>query len=107
MEKEYIGEVRYFFQLTTEGTEEALAMVSLCGAPDAEILSLSSHALKVMAFKSGENLAVFNVTKIKSVVALLPFKQKDGSVFLFEDFGLDVAHLSSLDFSLEGDDLGL
>ncbi|RXW12478.1 hypothetical protein EST38_g13377 [Candolleomyces aberdarensis] len=69
------GEVQYYFRYQFSSNEQpvALAMVSLCGPPDRDLLEKSSNVLWACSFKSGDNLAVFPAHCLRSVVAVLPF----------------------------------
>ncbi|KAF6756207.1 hypothetical protein DFP72DRAFT_810860 [Ephemerocybe angulata] len=89
------GEVMYYFQLTIRGVERNLAMISMGSDPDEELWKLSFNVLWVTKVTTGQNLAVCDIKDIASVVALLPFKERPGFSYVFEEFGCDVSHLGS------------
>lgn len=72
-------------------------MVSMFDAPDPDILAKSLGVLWVTKFKTGENLRVCSTKDIHAAVALLPYKQKPGYHFIFEDFGENLAHEEPID----------
>ncbi|KAJ7602672.1 hypothetical protein FB45DRAFT_674897, partial [Roridomyces roridus] len=68
-----IGEVLYYFQYQVgEGEPSTLAMVSVFGIPDREILQESFGTVWIA--RQGEaGIRVIRVQSIQSVVAMIPF----------------------------------
>ncbi|KAJ7627006.1 hypothetical protein FB45DRAFT_57243, partial [Roridomyces roridus] len=94
-----IGEVLYYFQYSVgDGEPSTLAMVSVFGIPDREILQESFGTVWIA--RQGEaGIRVIRVQSIQSVVAMIPFPKTwgapheieqrfAGSHFLYERLGL-------------------
>lgn len=77
-------------------------MLSECSQPHAGLLDESLGQLFVTTFQTGRNLKVVNAKSIQSVVAFLPFDKLADHWFLFEDFGLDIALLTSDSYLVDG-----
>jgi hypothetical protein len=91
----YFVEVQYFFQaqVPAHGTL-TLALVSVYGPPDQQILTESSNALWACEYTGHDALEVFPVTWIKSCVAMPPLKKPaDRWFFVCEKMGLAVASM--------------
>jgi hypothetical protein len=103
----YFGEVQYFFQAQIQNETITLALASVYGTPNQEILARSSHALWTCEYSGHEGLHVFPVTWIKSCVAMPPLKKPtDSWFFVCEKMGLAVASLGGNveEFNDNGDD---
>ncbi|TEB30690.1 hypothetical protein FA13DRAFT_1755066 [Coprinellus micaceus] len=100
----FFGEVSYFFEAILNGESEGLAMVSLCDNPNSEILGRSRTTLWVTRLIPGQHVRCIPISVINSVVSLLPFPHIPGTLFLFENLGLDVTFLDSSLFSNGQDD---
>ncbi|KIL54551.1 hypothetical protein M378DRAFT_18778 [Amanita muscaria Koide BX008] len=77
----HFGEVLYYFQTKIVNEEKeplgTYAMVSVYGKADANLLSKSSHTLRIIHYKGSEDLRIIKAKSITSVVALFPFILSD------------------------------
>jgi hypothetical protein len=67
-----IAEVEYFFRLQFGDTVHSLALVSVFGPPDSELLKLSHHAAYVCHRGGIDALIVVDVKAITTVVSMVP-----------------------------------
>ncbi|KAF8149993.1 hypothetical protein B0H34DRAFT_757239 [Crassisporium funariophilum] len=76
------------------GQIKTLAMISVFGPPDAQLLQESSGSLIVCNYQGFEELKVIAVQQILSCVAMVPFgSPPDGRYFVCEKMGLEMAFL--------------
>ena len=88
----------YYFQTVILGTTQTVAMVSKYSAPDINILEESFETLWVFKQQVNGELAMISVKDIVAVISILPLPgAPDGTWFLCEKPGLDVAHMGGGD----------
>lgn len=78
--EERFGEVLYYCRLPVtygdvDGELKTVAMVSLFGSPDAELLEKSYGTVRCVRYEGDLNLIVIDVKTIHSVVAMLPLPE--------------------------------
>ena len=74
---------------------KGLALVSVYGQPDPDLLHDSSQALWVSIYHGDEALKVIDIKSISTCVAMIPFtKPPDSCFFVCEKMGLEVAYLA-------------
>ena len=90
------GEVQFFFRANIGNNQmKGLALVSVYGQPDPDLLRDSSQALWVSIYHGDEALKVIDIKSISTCVAMIPFtKLPDGRFFVCEKMGLEVAYLA-------------
>ncbi|KAI0315341.1 hypothetical protein OF83DRAFT_1164840 [Amylostereum chailletii] len=91
----FIAEVQAYFNAQMEDNiTQSLALVSVFGEPDQEMLRSSSNTVWVASYKAETNLAVVDVKDIQSVVAMIPWQHENPVnvtlYFLDEKPGLDM-----------------
>jgi len=82
-------EVRFYFQATVEGNEEAFALCSLYSLPDEQDREYANGALNIHSCEGEGSLIVIRVKTILSIVGMMPF-QETGEFYLLEKFSLGV-----------------
>jgi len=77
------------------------ALISMYGAPDADLLEDSSHALWACEYQGDANLKVINISSILSVVSMQPLPKLSSDefggkkmVFVIEKSGLEDTELT-------------
>lgn len=101
------GEVKYYFQLRLAGDMRTFAVVAVHSRPDDHLLRLSSNTLWACKHGDDTSLAVIDVAKIESVVAVVPYPRTPaeghlpdehfvGRHFVMEKLGLEVMRFSGL-----------
>jgi hypothetical protein len=96
--KQEFAEVQYYFQMVVNDEEKALALVSIYSPPDRDILKESYNTLWVCTYRGDQALKVVDVKSIMAVISLPPLPGGlDGTFFLTEKPGLDVAHMGGRD----------
>jgi len=74
---------------------KGLALVSVYGQPDPDLLHDSSQALWVLTYHGNDALKVIDIKSISTCVAMIPFtKPPDGRFFVCKKMGLEVAYLA-------------
>jgi hypothetical protein len=92
------AEVQYYFQMVVNDKEKALALVSIYSPLDRDILKESYNTLWVCTYCGDQALKVVDVKSIMAVISLPPLPGgPDGTFFLTEKPGLDVAHMGGRD----------
>ena len=93
-----LAEIQYFFQLIINSKMQTLALVSVYSPVDRDLLKESYNTLWTCTYQGDQALKVIDVTMITAVIALLPLPGgQDGTLFLCEKPGLDVAHIGGQD----------
>jgi hypothetical protein len=92
------GEVLYYFRCKRQNTILSLAVLSAYSEPDPELLAASHGTFISCKYLGDYSVQVIDVSRIQSVVAMIPHKLEKHRVeeehyFLVERPGLDVAHL--------------
>ncbi|TFY51304.1 hypothetical protein EVG20_g11063 [Dentipellis fragilis] len=94
----HFAEVQFYFRFTIDGGQEKnLAMVSLFGSPDPNLLELSSQAVWSCTYGGEQNMLVIDIKSIQSVVAMVPHTSDPTWVdryFVVEKMGLEIAYSS-------------
>ncbi|KAA1473446.1 hypothetical protein DENSPDRAFT_779875 [Dentipellis sp. KUC8613] len=91
----HFGEVQYYFCLHINQKIVPLAMVSMYGPPDADLLKLSSHTVWSCQYQGQSAMKVVHVNTIQSVVAMVPHQSRQewtNRYFVVEKMGLDIAY---------------
>lgn len=90
------GEVQFYFSIPDpENGEEFLhhALVSVYGAPDAQMFEDSFHTLRACQYRGEHHLCIINLHSILSVVSMQPLPQlpddPENLWFVVEKSGLD------------------
>ena len=84
-------EVRFYFQATVGGNQEAFTLCSLYSLPDEHDRGYTNGALNVYSCEG--NLVVIRAKTILSIVGMMPF-QETGEFYLLEKFSLGVIDTS-------------
>ncbi|KAA1466965.1 hypothetical protein DENSPDRAFT_766810, partial [Dentipellis sp. KUC8613] len=94
----HFAEVQFYFRLTIDGGQEKnLAMVSLFGPPDPNLLQLSSQAVWSCTYGGEQNMLVIDIKSIQSVVGMVPHTSDPTWVdryFVVERMGLEISYSS-------------
>lgn len=98
----HFGEVQYFFRADLDEQIHGLALISMYGPPDPELLDQSSGALWVAQYQGNENLKVINIKSILTCIAMVPFMDPpDNRFFVCEKMGLEVAYLGGAEEDID------
>jgi len=98
--KSEIAEVLYYFILDIHGYEKTLAMVSLYGPPDPDLLAVSYGTYWSSKYQGNAALHVIDYDKIQSVVAMVPIGE---SYFLVEKMGMELAQICGHEDGMAGE----
>jgi hypothetical protein len=81
-----------------------LALISVYGPPDAELLQQSSGALWVSQYHGCEELKIIDIKSIATCVAMIPFiDPPDGRFFVCEKMGLEIGYLGGVEEDLDNE----
>ena len=79
-------------------THRILALVSVYSSPNLDVLKESHNTLWICTYQGDQALKVVEVKTITSVVSLPPLPgHPEGTFFVVEKPGLDVAHMGGQD----------
>lgn len=67
------GEIQFFFRARVNNEEQTLALISVYGPPDDELLEESYDTLWACRYHGEDNFQVVNAKQLLSVVAMVPF----------------------------------
>lgn len=96
--RQEFAEVQYYFQMIINNEVRSLALVSVYSPPDRDILSESYNTLWACRYQGDEGLKAVDVKSITAVISMPPLPGgPDGTFFVLEKPGLDVAHMGGQD----------
>ena len=96
--RQEFAEVQYYFRIVVNNKERVLALVSIYSPTRPDIFKESHNTLWICTYQGDRALRVVDVKAITSVVAMPPLPgHSDGTVFVVEKPGLDVAHMGGRD----------
>ena len=90
----HFAEVQYYFILEINKVPKTLALVALYDSPDPVKLQNSFYTNIYCKYIGDAGLHVIDIKDIQSVVAMV---LRQGSFFVVEKMGLDIAHLGGVE----------
>lgn len=99
------GEVLYYFRCKRQNSVLSLAVLSVYSKPDPKLLEASHGTFISCKYLGDDLIQIIDVSRIKSVVAMVPHKLEQYRVgeehfFLVERPGLDVVRLGGMEANL-------